>query len=280
MLLLESLESRQFLNAVVVIQANLSRTGVLTITGSTLADTITLKQSGNQLEIVSDKQLFSGDPDIVGTKIDMAKVKRIVVNAGAGRDFVKVEQLITRKSISIQLSGDAANDTLVSQTKNVTLRGGAGNDYLVSDPTVVSTHVIRPNSAGVDFARISFTQGSTVTNLQGFAISGGAINGTNVLEGGSGDDRLATRGGDDSVYGGDGNDTLMKLNNLDVYFTDLAPQAEPVEGTVRTLLVRVAAFGIDKIVDQPEFAYYSDYSPLVSRFVVNGTNATVGLASR
>jgi Ca2+-binding RTX toxin-like protein len=278
---IESLESRQLLSSVNVqlnaaesVTAKLSRTGLLTITGTAQADNITLKQSGNQIEIDAGTLFATSDSDIVGGKVDISKVKKIVVNAGGGRDFVKVEQLTSRKSIGIQLNGEGANDTLVSQMKNVTLRGGAGNDYLMSDPSVVVTRTISPSIA-VDFTNVDWTRVSS--NPQGFAFSGGAITGTNVLEGGSGDDRLATRGGDDSVYGGDGNDTLVKLTNLDVYFANLEPQEEPVDGAIRTFNVRVAAFGIDKIVDQPTATFYTDYSSGVARYTLDSSHAAGGI---
>lgn len=251
----ESLESRQMLDAVT---ANLSKTGVLTITGSSHADTILLKQVGYQIQIDAGTEFSSADPDLAGGKVDITKVKRIVVNAGGSRDYVEVDRINSRKAIAIQINGDGANDTLISRTKDATLRGGAGNDYLLSDPAVLYRFVY---AASLATAQPVYTRDNFQFSPYTTSVALGANSGTNVLEGGSGDDRLATRGGDDSVYGGDGNDTLLKLNSIDVYFTDLEPQPEPTTdpangGFVQvSRQVRVAAFSIDKIVDAPNLTH-------------------------
>lgn len=255
MMPIESLESRRLL----AVTANLSKSGVLTITGSGQGDSIIVKQTDTQVEIRAGADFAATDRDIVNGKVDITKVKRIVVNAGGGRDYVEAGLFRTRKAIDIVLNGEGANDTLVSQSSRSTLRGGPGNDYLVS---VLGNALFRMEAVAnrtLDVTRLTTAavlQSGVLSTFPGVMVS----EVRNVLDGGSGDDRLATRGGDDSLYGGDGQDTLLKLNTVDVYFADLAPRPGAGENGATAWASRVAAFGIDKIVDSPN----TNYGPVFS----------------
>lgn len=252
MFLFETVESRKLLAFTITpdaplvgeaVTAKLSKTGVLTINGTSGRNIVEVSQSvdARTLRVTSAGGVdFLSGYGRTADRIDARLIKKIVVNAGAGRDRISVST--TRETIKAELNGGGSDDTITARMMYATLSGGAGNDYLISgfDARFVSINRVDDNGT-----RVSYFAGAPDT--------------FNRLEGGSGDDRLATRGGEDSLYGGDGEDTVEKLNDMTTYFTDLPLKATVPSGTLQAIewgrpgfnTERVAVFGIEKILAAP-----------------------------
>src|SRR5258706_8234267 len=113
----ESLEIR------VVLSATFDpTTGLLKVTGTPLADTIRLTQSGAVLTL-SDNG--------VNSTFDATKVKQIAVYGLAGNDTIALRGP-NGNDVSIRgyLEGGDGNDTLTGGLAGDQLMGGAGNDLL------------------------------------------------------------------------------------------------------------------------------------------------------
>ncbi len=242
------------------VSVKLSRTGVLTIAGTDTADVINVTQvfGKNELKITSTGGIdFLADyGQLSNGNCDIGLVKRIVVNTGSGRDYVKVAT--SQRRITAQVDGGSGNDTLVANMHGATLRGGTGNDYLLSDQEYVQVALVSSFPAGPN-DHFVFPPSSASTVISRFAATGNQVvnvsanpiryllNATaNVLDGGAGNDRLSSRGSEDSLYGGTGSDSVLKLNGATTYFTDL-----PVLETSNTNEApsRMALFGVEEIID-------------------------------
>jgi hypothetical protein len=86
--------------------AALSNTGVLTISGTTGNDTITLREISNQISV-----------DTITTKYSATQVKSIVINANGGNDSININSAATRGQQAL--------------TAPVTINSGNGNDAAV-----------------------------------------------------------------------------------------------------------------------------------------------------
>ncbi len=106
MLGLESLEPRECPTTVRLFN------GILTVLGTDAADTIVIRQSGNTVSVA-------------GQSFNAAAVRRIVVSAGNGDDFVRNDT-----ALPATLYGGIGNDRLIGGSSNDVLYGGQGNDYL------------------------------------------------------------------------------------------------------------------------------------------------------
>jgi Calpain family cysteine protease/RTX calcium-binding nonapeptide repeat (4 copies) len=181
---LQNLESRTMMTAV-PLGVKFSG-GLLTVTGTTGNDQITISQSGTSWTIAN-----GSDWSVTKTM----KVTRLSVNAGNGDDTVTINSSVT---VPATLLGGAGNDTITSNgTGTVSINGGAGND--------------------------SLTGGSSTDTLNGDigddTLVGGA--GADLLIGGAGNDSLSGNGGNDDLQGGLGNNTLSGGAGTDVLdFTD------------------------------------------------------------
>jgi Ca2+-binding RTX toxin-like protein len=142
------------------------------------------------------------------------------VYGGSGND------LITGGHGNSSLFGGAGNDSIYGGSGNDTLDGGSGNDYLRAGTGAQSL----VGGAGNDLLR-DFTSGhstlsggsgnDTLVGVQGdvlqggagsdqFWLYGGAAGANSTLQGGSGNDsfHVLTHAGNDTIVGGNGDDTV------------------------------------------------------------------------
>ncbi|MFO0811447.1 MAG: calcium-binding protein [Gemmataceae bacterium] len=184
---LTALEGRD-LPAVTAVLAN----GVLTVTGTSGDDVISIVQTGNTIQTA-------------GKSFAAVSVQKVVVNAGGGNDLIGVDS-----SKPMVLNGEAGNDTIYGGIGNDTISGGTGNDWI---------------DAGYGDDRLSGDDGNdTLHGNQGNdSLSGGAGNdwedgfwGFDAVAGDSGDDTLYGGEQDDTVSGGDGNDSLYGFSGNDI----------------------------------------------------------------
>lgn len=172
--------------------------GVLSVTGTTANDAITVTQSGNVFTVVDNGW---------STKATYAGVTQLVVNGADGTD-----KLTANVSVATSLVGGNGNDTLVGGGEVDILIGSDGNDSLVG-------------SGGADKL---YGGGGNDT------LSGGDGNdqlfggvGIDALFGNNGDDTLISLGGgvSSTLTGGDGTDTFW----LDANATETVKDASSVE---------------------------------------------------
>ena len=164
----ETLESRRLFTGI-------THTGTLVIDGSDHADDITLVRVGANVVLIAT--LGSGMR--VDARFPVNEVKRILVEAKAGNDVVKLMSSLNERATVL---GGGGNDDL-SGNYGATLIGGSGNDRL--------TGIARTN---YDVKTRQFAD-ADVPQLP------------SLLSGGLGDDTLiADR--DDNIVGGKGADTL------------------------------------------------------------------------
>ncbi len=173
---------------------------------------------------------------VMGTGNDLSNTiigntENNLINGGDGND------ILSGGSGHDVLNGDKGNDTLNGNDGNDTLNGGVGSDamvgglgddvYYIDELTDVITET---HDQGIDLVNISIAtvggtyflaanvENATLVNAVTYNLTGNGLNNqligneaANVLKGGGGDDFLVggEGAGKDSLYGGDGNDTLV-----------------------------------------------------------------------
>ena len=168
--MVEGLEDRRLLSAVL-------SNGVLTVTGTAGADRI-------EMERVSSDRLRVRENGRDRT-FSYATVQRVVVNALAGDDEIKLEE---------------DDDEAVNKPSQ--LSGGDGNDRIEGGPNVDNI------SGGNGHDRIDGNGGNDTVfaGAGNDEVRGGS--GNDVLHGEAGHDRLDGDSGNDQLFGGDGDDDL------------------------------------------------------------------------
>lgn len=146
--------------------------GTLTITGTPQADSVVVENAGTALSV---------NVNGVRTAHNSGLVQRIVVDVGAGNDYVEISQsLLIPATIyggagNDLLIGGGGNDRIYGNEHNDTIDGGWGDDVLFGNG------------------------GNDVLNDRG---------GRNALFGDSGNDVLSAGSGNDYLDGGSGTDTV------------------------------------------------------------------------
>lgn len=208
----ESLESRALLTATLD-----ATTGVLTVTGTASRDRINVYQHSQTQIAVSESTLIPAasprkKPRVIHktTLFTLADVKSIVVNAGAGADFVNTGGSERRRlAIVSTIDGAGGNDHLEGGDGNDTVTGAAGRDHI-------------RGRAGDD-------------NLDGGSGNDGIVGGrgADVMAGGDGNDRIDAfdRASTDQVDGGN-NDPVSDTNPGDRAIIDEGDSAVNVEKLV------------------------------------------------
>lgn len=191
----QSLESRLMMAAAPVTLSYLS--GVLTVTGTTANDVMTITQSGSTWTITDNA--YSTTQSYVG-------VTQLVVNGGDGSDKISANT-----AVNTSLNGGTGNDTLIGSNLTDIFVGGDGNDSLVGN-------------GGAD----KFFGGAGNDTL-----SGGA--GNDTLFGGTGNDSIVGNDGDDVIItiGGGTASTLFGGNGNDSFWLD-ADSTEAVKDVTST----------------------------------------------
>lgn len=209
---------------------------VLNLTASAIAVTGDLSSVG-----VSDLRLNgTGNNDVLDASLSGVAS---LIKSGAGNDT---------------LLGGAASDTLDGGSGDDTMTGNGGDDTYIVDSA--SDVVIEQAGAGFDrvlTSLTSYTLGANVealvyTGTTAFTGKGNALD--NVLQGGSGADRLEGLGGADTMIGGLGNDTYIVENVNDV-------------------IIERANEGIDRVLSQVTYTLGDNVENLTlsTSFAINGT---------
>jgi uncharacterized delta-60 repeat protein len=151
---------------------SLSSTGTLTVNGP---------PAGEKIELTRRPNPSGSGPAVLRVQrgpysrgFDPARVKRVIVNAGAGDDEVLAEF----PAVPATVNGGDGHDTVFATQAGASVFGQAGNDTIAS--------------AGL-------ADGGDGNDL---------VDGRGTLRGGSGNDELLGGPGDDLLDGGAGNDTL------------------------------------------------------------------------
>jgi Ca2+-binding RTX toxin-like protein len=105
------------------------RHGLLTVAGTPGDDAIALRLKAGDAGIL---QVDIGDDGSADFSFERADVARIAVNARAGADTVRIDQIngAFTDTIPTTINGGAGNDSLAGGSGAETLRGGAGNDSI------------------------------------------------------------------------------------------------------------------------------------------------------
>jgi uncharacterized protein YkwD len=231
----EALESRQLLSGV---SSDLSG-GVLTITGTSDADQISVVVQGQNLVVVSGTEEES---------FNLSSVSDLVINGGGGNDLIanqsaipatisgaagndtirggSADDVIDGGGDNDSLTGGAGRDTLVGGTGIDKLAGGSGNDELYSlsqsagsEPTIDELRggsgrdtIVGQSTTGIKAwggnGKDTITGGSGDDTLYG-------QNGADRIDGSRGDDSIEGNGGNDDLRGGSDNDTLKGIDGDD-----------------------------------------------------------------
>ena len=232
----ERFESRRFLAATV--GAVITDDGTLLVTGTGGNEKIEVRQRSGQktakwqVEITPDHGKRIDYP----AGFDGTLVKRIEVNAGAGKDSIT---LTTNADIPAVLNGEGGNDDIRASSGKVTLNGGAGDDVLSSMPrgsphmtipTITTTTVtnavnfeltdVRGSLAPQSPAFTSPAKSSTVSTAKSSAASTSSVGTvTRLVIGGKGTGAYSFVGGSSSsgelspIIIHSGTDTLRTLIN-------------------------------------------------------------------
>ncbi|MEM1279855.1 MAG: calcium-binding protein, partial [Cyanobacteria bacterium P01_H01_bin.152] len=138
------------------------------------------------------------------------------------------------------LQGDAASNVLVgTDPQDVTIVGGAGDDTVAGH----LGHDLILGEAGQDIVRGDLN----------FRPPGGPVGGDDLMFGGDGDDRLGGKGGNDWLVGGLGNDAMWGDHGSDVLYGGLGDDTLTGDdfsgGTGDDLFVLAPGDGTDTITD-------------------------------
>lgn len=216
--------------------AKLSRTGTLFITGTSVRDTITVKQSVLDLALprklfvsVSLSSKYAAEAQVQPTfNFPIGDVKRINISSGAGDDLVVVNTGVKGRTV---IHGGKGDDRLETTGRSGSLFGDSGNDILTSQSpvSIALESVSLPIGDGQRAVRYSY----------------------NLLTGGDGNDTFRTRGSDDSIIGGGGNDRYEPLEAGIVITTGTTlPTVSYPSGTVYGV-ARIALDSIEVLAPEP-----------------------------
>ncbi|MEZ6032938.1 MAG: Calx-beta domain-containing protein [Planctomycetaceae bacterium] len=175
-------------------------TGVLTVTGTALDDTITVLNDAGTIKI-------DANGSVINTGLAASIVNRVVVSGLGGSDILTLDSSLGSNMPGTLLGGDD-NDILIGGLSNDILEGGAGTDFLDggggNDVYVFDTDTQLDadsitDSAGVD--KLSFVD-STNDVAVSLALTTAQIVNTNLTL------TLASATAIENITGGVGNDTL------------------------------------------------------------------------
>lgn len=171
----EACEPRRLLAAAVALDAR----GLLTFTGTQVAEDVRLSRDGKYLAVAVDGAEIG--------RFGYAGVKSIVARLAGGDDVIEVDANVLRRAT---LLGDVGDDTLVGGGGTDSLDGGAGTD--------VASYANRAGGIRASLvATITPTPdvGGSAGSTAGTADAGGgdvdALRDVETIVGGAGDDRIA-----------------------------------------------------------------------------------------
>lgn len=234
---LDILDDRSLLSVTV---GTVTGAGELSVTGSSAADKIFVREVGTNVVDVYDGSLASGKGS-VQQPIRLTGVRQVNISALGGDDTVSVDSgpvtsgSTPYQNVSWRIDGGAGNDTITGGLGKNTIYGGT------KDAT--SAVAAERTSGGNDkitggLADDTIDGGDGNDNILGSAgndtIRGG--DGNDVLRGGNGNDRLYGEAGTDYLFGEAGDDwmdagSLLEAVNLNESGTDWNPYVTVINGT-------------------------------------------------
>lgn len=172
---------------------------VMTITGSTSNDTISVQRNDGSYDIIGNGVNVGVAPE--------ADVDLIVVQADAGNDVVTIDAVVPAyvnagPGFDNVVGGDG-NDTLSGGAQSDTLTGGLGDDVLNGN----GGNNLLIGNGGYD--RLYSADGSQDTMIGGSNADrffGG--DGNDLMYGQNGNDKMYANAGNDTLIGGEGSDIL------------------------------------------------------------------------
>ncbi|MEZ6032437.1 MAG: FG-GAP-like repeat-containing protein [Planctomycetaceae bacterium] len=211
--------------------------GVLTVTGSSLDDTIIVSNAAGTIRI-------DANGSAVDTGLTIASVTRVIVNGLGGNDTLTLDNSLGA-SLPGTLNGGTGNDVLVGGLGDDTLTGGpgtdssdggGGDDYLTIDNddtgviggagydrvvlggSTTAAVTLDLNAGQIEYVLATVSTFDNVFTAAGatwdVAIYGGS--GNDTITGGEGNDILNGRDGNDTITGNGGNDTLNGGSGADM----------------------------------------------------------------
>ncbi|MGA2497174.1 MAG: calcium-binding protein [Tepidisphaeraceae bacterium] len=218
--MIECLEERRLLAITLV-------NGALNIPGTPRADVIATRIVGKNVVVTLNA---------VESRFALAKVNLIVINGGAGNDFIAngagtIPSRLIGGAGSDTLSGGNGNDTLIGGPGNDRLYGQCGDDLLdggTGNDTIVGgtgndtvTYADRTKPVTVDLSKGTGGEAGEHDSISGVEnIIGGSGDDSltgdsndNIIWGGAGNDTITGNAGHDTLYGGDGNDIFYAADD-------------------------------------------------------------------
>jgi Ca2+-binding RTX toxin-like protein len=168
--------------------ATMAPDGTLTVAGSTKADQISVLIDPDRGVVVQ--------VNAVVVSFSVNSVKRVVVDAGTGDDYVLIGQDLPGAT----LNGGDGDDTLIGTGTADSIEGGDGNDVIKA-------------GGGDDIVNCGAGNDQVIGEGGRDTIHGD--DGNDRLDGGGGNDAVYGDTNDDRLYGGDGNDRLDGGGNVD-----------------------------------------------------------------
>lgn len=189
----ERLERRDMLAG---FSATLDAQGVLRITGTEAANSMTLVSNGSRIYIQGQTQQFT-----------LSQVRQITIEGLGGNDTIRLDSQsvagMQALNISATINGGAGDDTIVGGQGNDIVFGGLGNDTIYG----MLGNDYLDGGLGNDY----IFGGAGVDTLAG-------DKGNDILTGDAGADMLFGGDGSDKLYGGAGSDSLDGGRDFDYLY--------------------------------------------------------------
>ncbi len=214
--------------------------GVLTVTGTSLDDTITVLNDAGTIKI-------DANGSVISTGLAAASVTSASVTGLGGNDVLELDTTLGTALLGTLLGGEG-DDTLVSGLGQDTLNGGNGTDtanYIQGTTGVKVSLALATAQATVGAGSDTL---AAVENLTGsnFNDTLTGSTGANVLSGGLGVDSLTGGLGADLLDGGEGNDAL-KFKNGDTLIGGAGTDTATVTLATAGITLNLVASGIETV---------------------------------
>jgi len=191
--------------------------GILTVTGSDDADTISVRNAGTNV-VVDYVTRHNGVQIDSGTFTEKASSVNLVKIDGG-----PVDSTLDASAYSgpVTLDGGGGNDTLIVGSGDATVIGGSGMSTLIASGdtnfTLTNTSLI---GLGTDALTSIKNATLTATGSDPHTLDASGFSGTVTLNGGAGDNTLIGGTGSGTLNGGLGMNTVVESGDVDFKLTD------------------------------------------------------------